>query len=59
MVSAWFYDSSSNADPRETMQRSPNVEVTLADLEKLGVLYWKFDVNDQLEENVDKLMKVI
>jgi hypothetical protein len=58
MVSAWFYDSSSNADPREPMKKTPNVGVSLADLEKIGVLYWKFDVNDSLEEEVDKLMAV-
>ena len=58
MVSAWEYDSNSDADPRESHQKSPNVSVGLEELEKIGVLHWKFDISSNYEEKVSELMAV-
>lgn len=54
LVLRFFIECRSKRDNEKT----PNIGVSLADLEKIGVLYWKFDVNDSLEEEVDKLMAV-
>ena len=40
MVRAWFMDDS-NEDQRLPHQQTPNKEVSLDTLRKLGVLYWK------------------
>lgn len=58
MVSAWIYDSDSSADPREQHQKTPNVSVSLSDLETVGIKFWRFKIDEQLEENVAVLMKV-
>lgn len=58
MVNAWLYDSMSEADPREKHQKSPNTQVSISDLENIGILFWKFEIDEKLEENVQTLMKV-
>ncbi|KAJ3227681.1 1,2-dihydroxy-3-keto-5-methylthiopentene dioxygenase [Clydaea vesicula] len=44
MVSAWYYQDDSS-DPRELHQYSPNREVTIGDLQRIGVIYFNFDVD--------------
>ncbi|XP_048387845.1 acireductone dioxygenase [Stegostoma tigrinum] len=50
-VEAWYMDDSDD-DQRKPHKRQPNVAVTLEELEKHGILYWKLDPNkfeDDLE----------
>mmetsp|Transcript_45767 Transcript_45767/g.118298 ORF Transcript_45767/g.118298 Transcript_45767/m.118298 type:complete len:186 (+) Transcript_45767:70-627(+) len=49
MVEAWLMDSS-DEDQRKPHRRSPNVNVPLSDLEKIGVLYKSMDPNNYAEE---------
>ncbi|KNC79068.1 1,2-dihydroxy-3-keto-5-methylthiopentene dioxygenase [Sphaeroforma arctica JP610] len=53
MVKAWIHDNDQTIDQRELHQRTPNVEVSLAQLEKVGVLYWS--ITD--EEKIDEICK--
>ena len=46
MVSAWFYDTSSPADPRQPHQFSRNKPVSLAQLADIGVIYYCIPIND-------------
>lgn len=51
---AYVYD---NQDPAD--QRAPHdlgIEKTQADLEKVGVLYWRFDGDDALDK-IDQVAK--
>ncbi|GCC30632.1 acireductone dioxygenase [Chiloscyllium punctatum] len=41
-IEAWYMDNSDD-DQRKPHKRQPNIAVTLQELEKLGVLYWKLD----------------
>jgi hypothetical protein len=45
VATAWYMDPESTADQRAPQQKSPNAEVTLAQLADLGVLYWRMDAS--------------
>ncbi|XP_020375664.1 acireductone dioxygenase [Rhincodon typus] len=54
-VEAWYMDDSDD-DQRKPHKRRPNVAVTLEELEKHGILYWKLDPN-KFEDDL-KLQKI-
>ncbi|RXM31038.1 hypothetical protein EOD39_7323 [Acipenser ruthenus] len=55
MVEAWYMDDSSE-DQRTPHRLEPNMAVSLEELEKLGVLYWKLDADNY--ETDPKLAKI-
>ncbi len=45
-MKAWIYDSNNtSADPRQLNQLSPNIPVSVEELAKVGVLYFKIDAD--------------
>ncbi|KAJ3332273.1 1,2-dihydroxy-3-keto-5-methylthiopentene dioxygenase [Blyttiomyces sp. JEL0837] len=55
MVSAWKFNDNGE-DQRELHQFTPNKEVTLDDLKKLGIYYFRFDITDpDYQSKVDGL----
>ncbi|KAJ3320789.1 1,2-dihydroxy-3-keto-5-methylthiopentene dioxygenase [Boothiomyces sp. JEL0866] len=55
MVQAWYYNETAE-DPRALHQFTPNQKVSLDQLKKLGVLYWQFNPDTELEK-VNELAK--
>ncbi|KAJ3129414.1 1,2-dihydroxy-3-keto-5-methylthiopentene dioxygenase [Nowakowskiella sp. JEL0407] len=56
MVQAWVFNEAAEGDQRAPHQFFPNVEVSLAELEKLGVFYTKIDIADpNYVEKIDQL----
>lgn len=50
MVEAWLMDEDTKTDQRAPHRQEPNVPVSLEELEKIGVLYWKLSGNPDDEE---------
>ncbi|KAJ3271605.1 1,2-dihydroxy-3-keto-5-methylthiopentene dioxygenase [Terramyces sp. JEL0728] len=55
MVQAWYYNETSE-DPRALHQSTPNQDVPLDQLAKLGVLYWNFNPDAEMDK-VNELAK--
>lgn len=56
MVTAWYYNTEDESDPREPHQFTPNKEISKQLLDKVGVLQWFFNPETELEK-VENLMK--
>lgn len=56
MVTAWYYNTEDESDPREPHQYKPNRSISMKLLDKVGVLQFQFNPETELDK-VKDLMK--
>ncbi|KAJ1539665.1 1,2-dihydroxy-3-keto-5-methylthiopentene dioxygenase, partial [Nowakowskiella sp. JEL0078] len=56
MVSAWYFDESAPGDQRAPHQFTPNRELSLLELEKVGIFYTSVDITNP--NYIDEINKI-